>query len=157
MKIILLLLLLFSCKGEVQNDVKKFRLSNKFNTFDYNIRGDSLIKMLGIELVKNGQNKYKFSFECESNIDQDSLKKNYYVIINLYPYDKDINGLTKRRIKYGFESFSCSFKISQLQKLTAERIITTNCKDIRGLVISLFDFKNKKKHQEFFFENIKLD
>tara|TARA_R110000868_G_scaffold200827_1_gene448420 strand:+ start:142 stop:690 length:549 start_codon:yes stop_codon:yes gene_type:complete len=162
--------LIFSCKNEIVEDnkfknkeiTKKVNQNNpdvldilRFKTNEKSIEDKPIVSFTSANIKFTKDLDYKFEVKGVSNIDVNKLSSNYYVIINLYPYDDDITLLAENRRKYKFEMFSTKIrKTNDSQEILISRKIDTRVNKVRALIITILRYKDKKKIQEIIMENV---
>jgi len=160
-------LIFTGCKNESQpinseNNQNDISISEtdllKYKVKEEKFQNDPLkLSFNKIILEKNIGNDY--SLFVEGDLKMNNLKEieKYYLVLSIYPYDKEIDLLSESRQKYGFEIFSMHMKPSvENGKIIAKRRVKTRLKRMRAITLSVMEYETKKKIKEVVMLNIKL-
>ncbi|MEP2236951.1 MAG: hypothetical protein ABJI22_01245 [Maribacter sp.] len=109
-----------------------------------------------VYLEKEDLNEVSLQIVADCPINNIEFYKNYYIIIAVYPLDKDIQLLSTERIKYGFETFSIKIRKNELNDLIIARKIKTKLNFARAITISVIEYKTKLKIKEIVLQNVKF-
>ena len=157
-----------SCKTSNENTVKKEESEktvidqDSANLLKYKVKEeifnkDSLgINITGIYLEKIAEEEYKLKVKVDAG--QNALKyhENYYVILSVYPLDKEIQLLQKERRKHGFEMFSAKIRKNKSGDLLIGRTIKTRINFARAITLTIIEYSSKKKSKEIVLQNVKF-
>ena len=162
-------LLLFSCGDSKLSPNDKIDTSNaqnsteKRNILEFKVKEDKHKKDLldftvnEILLEEKSENKYRITVKGDLGNDASKIIDKYYLILSIYPYDKNVNLLSADRKKFGFEMFSMYMRISEKGHIIETgREIKTNIKKARAITLSLMQYDPKRKIEETIMLNVNL-
>jgi hypothetical protein len=118
---------------------------------------DSLgLKFSSIFVRSISDSKYEVKIQAEQDCDSDLFYKKHYLIMGIYPYDKDLSILHSERIKYGFERFDFKLRKNDLGNIETQGIISSGLKKARAVTLSLMEYKTGNKIKEVVMLDVKL-
>ncbi|MBU2948250.1 hypothetical protein [Zobellia uliginosa] len=150
---------------EVQevNRVDSIQMAGKqFDILKYKIKKeqhqkDSLeLHFERIVLEPMHESEYKLRIDLKTKPGKIQFYKDYYVIFSIYPNDDELQLVSPERKKYGFESFSAKFELTQNNELRVKREIRTNIEQARAITISIMEYKNNQKSLVLILQNVPL-
>lgn len=102
------------------------------------------------------ESEYELRIDFKTKRDKIQFSKDYYVIVSIYPNDDELQLISPERKKYGFESFSAKFELTQNKELRVKREIRTKIEQARAITVSIMEYRNNQKSLVLILQNVPI-
>lgn len=118
-------------------------------------RKDSLdLTFKKIILEKIAPFEYELTIDIETDPSKIQFRKEYYIIMAIYPEDDKTGLLAPDRKKYGFESFSAKIVKNKNDELFIKRKVRTKIEFARAITLTVMEYKNNRKSRTIIMQNV---
>jgi hypothetical protein len=114
------------------------------------------LKFNSIFVKSISDSKYEIKIQAEQDCKSDLSYKKYYLIMGIYPYDRDLSSLHSERVKYGFERFDFKLRKNALGNIETQGIISSKITTARAVTLSLMEYGTGNKIKDVVMLDVKL-